>query len=162
MKYLLGLVISITLSLWLKNGAQASTVSVSSDTTTSVTNETVVNGLNTVNINSNGGNSKTHVCVETNGEKKCFDAEGDESVDWKSDDGKSQVKINTNTVTNNSANTSSPAPTKLTPSPTDKEDKDSVAASESSGTAKKEATKTQKETESLIDVIIGFVKSLFS
>lgn len=39
----------------------------------------------------------TDVRIETNGEVKEFHTEGNEDVDWTSDDGKSSVKINSNT-----------------------------------------------------------------
>jgi len=38
--------------------------------------------------------STTDITIEVNGQKKTFHAEGDENVDWTSDDGKSSVKIN--------------------------------------------------------------------
>jgi hypothetical protein len=57
---------------------------------------------NQVNINSNSQNtnSKTDVKVETNGEVKEFHTQGDEDVNYQSDDG--SVKVNVNNSTSSS------------------------------------------------------------
>lgn len=54
------------------------------------------------------GSSTTEVIIEVNGEKKTFRANGDEDVEWKSEDGKSSVIINKNAEV---------TPKSVTPSP---------------------------------------------
>ncbi|MBI2611208.1 hypothetical protein HYW54_00490 [Candidatus Gottesmanbacteria bacterium] len=50
-----------------------------------------------VNVSTDiNSSSTTDVTIEVNGEKKTFHAEGDEDINWTSDDGKSSVKINSN------------------------------------------------------------------
>lgn len=56
--------------------------------------------------NSGNGTSETHVKIETDGEVKSFDTTDGENVDWTSDDGKSTVKITTNTKNPTPAQTS--------------------------------------------------------
>lgn len=60
---------------------------------------------NSVTIINNGStNSKTDVSIETDGDKQEFHTEGDEDVDWTSADGKSSVKIDSNS-SNSTSNT---------------------------------------------------------
>lgn len=61
---------------------------------------TVVNNVN-VKSNSDSSNSVSDVTIETNGDIKSFHAEGNQKIDWQSDDGKSQVHIETGNTSNN-------------------------------------------------------------
>ncbi|CAN5169479.1 hypothetical protein BH09PAT1_BH09PAT1_0520 [soil metagenome] len=101
MKYLLAFIFSALTLVGLKSIAHAETsVNVSNNTSGNNTTHVSVNS----NVNSNSqttitGNSTTNIHIENNGEVKDFNTNGDESVDWKSSDGKSSVKINTNRPT---------------------------------------------------------------
>ncbi len=98
------------------------------------------------NINSDGNSSNTsesHVRIETNGVVKEFNTSGNESVDWKSEDGKSSVKIDGNgtSVQSGSESHSAGASGTVTPSP---------SASPSSQPTPTQADDTQNETRSTI------------
>ncbi|MBI5044403.1 MAG: hypothetical protein HZC02_00575 [Candidatus Levybacteria bacterium] len=70
--------------------------------------------VNVVSKTSSGDSttSESHVTIENNGEVKTFDVTGDESIDWTSDDGKSTVKINAQTITPSPKASMSPTVTK--------------------------------------------------
>ncbi len=125
-KYIL-LFLSILSFIGLKQKAYAET---------SVNIKTNGNSSSHVNVvsktSSTNGNttSSNHVTIENNGEVKSFDTEGDDSVDWTSDDGKSTVKINSKTVTSSPTATTTPKPSK------DEEDTPSSSAHEEKKTEK--------------------------
>lgn len=71
---------------------------------------------NSVNIKSNTGsnqessnsvNSQTDIVINNNGEKKEYHGTGDGVIELKSEDGKSTVTVNNNSVTNNPSPSSS-------------------------------------------------------
>lgn len=134
--------------------------------------EVNVNVTNSVNTNSNSssstnviqnssGTSKTTIRVETNGEVHEFEAEGDESINWTSDDGNSSVKVNNNSSSNSVSVTSSAngetvvSTSNITPTPTQGEEK------KSSTSADKKEVPNEKEARSFFEIILSFLSSFF-
>ncbi len=86
---------------------------------TAMTLPTSAHGESSVEINTNSKTttsqsssvkSTTDVHIEINGETKDFHSDGNENVEWKSDDGKSSVKINNTNVSNtNTSPTTTPS-----------------------------------------------------
>lgn len=121
----------------------------------------VENNVTTVTNTNTDGTSKSHVRIETNGKVNEFNTSGNETVDWKSEDGKSTVKINsngTNIKTETSNDNGETAPTTMPP------------ASDASPSPKvTDADNNDAETKSNfsvpltpISMIVSLVKSLFS
>jgi hypothetical protein len=126
MRYIATFAITFFTLIGLRQVAHAETsVNVSNSTTGGSNTHVVVNSnVNSSTTNTTMVNSNTRVHIETNGEVKDFNTQGDESVDWQSEDGKSSVKINKNS--------------KVTPEPTKEET--SVSPTQSTSSAQQKAT----------------------
>lgn len=68
--------------------------------------------------NQSSGQSTTDVKIENNGAVNTFHTEGNQTVNWTSDDGKSSVKINSNNNASTKTNIQNNSPTALLASPT--------------------------------------------
>lgn len=74
-------------------------------------NINVSSDTNSSSTNTSQNTSTTDVTIEVNGEKKTFHAEGDEDINWTSADGKSSVKINSNSDVKPTISPKSASPT---------------------------------------------------
>ena len=162
MKYLAALLISLLTMIGLRQLAQAETnVNVYNSTSGGSNTHVVVNSnVNTSNVTTTNTNSRTTVHIENNGEVKDFDTNGDESVDWQSNDGKSSVKINNNSakVQSNSTQKITTTPT-VTPKPTSDEDgDDDREATHSTTIAPKKMSVNHSFISSLLSWIANFFK----
>lgn len=150
MKYVATIVIAFISLIGLRQVAHAETsVNISNDTSNGSNTHVVVNSnVNSSTTNTATVNSNTHVHIETNGEVKDFNTSGDESVDWKSDDGKSSVKINGNSTT------------KVTPNPTG--EKPSATPTESTNSAKQSSDLHKSSSNSHGFSLAEFFRKIFS
>ena len=96
--------------------------------------------------NTNSATSTTDVVIEVNGEKKEFHSDGNEDINWISEDGKSSVKINSNSDIKPTNSEKSPSPTLK---PTVVEER-----------VKKEIEETKKDIFSLLKKEVERIKSL--
>lgn len=151
MKYAVTLVIAFITLIGLRQVAHAETsVNISNNTSNGSNTHVVVNSnVNSSTTNTTTINSNTRVHIETNGEVKDFNTTGDESVDWKSDDGKSSVKINGNSST-----------TKVTPNPTG--EKPSATPTESTKSAQQSVLEHKTPSVTHAFSLADFFKKIFS
>lgn len=126
MKLSLSIVFASILFFLVKSTTSANTSVIVENNQSGANNSVNINQNSEFNSNtSNSINSQTHVTITTNGDTKTFETNGDESINWKSDDGKSQVSINNRSVRGVTTITPTPTPSStLTgtpiPSPTRK------------------------------------------
>lgn len=157
MKYLLAFLFAVLSLFGLKQIAHAITsVNVSNNTTGGSNTKVVVNSnVNSTSTNTTTVNSQTRVHIENNGEVKDFNASGDESVDWQSEDGKSSVKINSNSKNQTSDDETEK---EITPTISPNERDDDNEATPSVTEAQK---KTIKQNASILTIILSWLTSLF-
>lgn len=126
---------------------------------------TSVSVQNTVDSTSNSestSTSQSHVRIETNGEVKEFNTNGNETVDWKSDDGKSSVKINNSggaTVKTESDNEDEEATSSSTSAPSTPTPTDAVSQAEDDST---DAKADFNIPLTPISMVVTLVRSIFS
>ncbi len=118
------------------------------------------------NTSSNGESSTTsesHVRIETDGVIKEFNTSGNESVDWRSEDGKSSVKIDGSgtSVQSGSESHSAGASGTVTPSPTGSPSSKTSPTPEDHNVSKPQATKIPLTPISMIVTLVESILKLF-
>lgn len=133
--------------LTIKSAQAATSVDISNNEEGSTSRVTIKSNTSSTNGSTS---SKSHVRIETNGQVKEFNTTGDEEVNWTSGDGKSSVKINTqSTNSDDSNNTDQKESEDINNSDKEKQEKKTTSQSN----PRSESNATSESTFSLSSII---------